>query len=225
MTPADPSSPLANPALPTDPTALAAYIAGKLCHDFISPAGAIMSGLDLLDDPTAQDMRDDALGLIKQSAKKMVAHVHFARVAFGSANSSEGFSSTQLRDTISQLHEGGRANLDWRIDDDLSFSKREARILVNLAWMTLGALAMGGEATITARKEAGQCIIVGSAEGARARLKPEALIGLRGQPLIEGLPGQWIQPYWLWLSVSEAKGELKLAVDEGRVGLLARIPV
>jgi histidine phosphotransferase ChpT len=223
MTLADPSLTSTPANLPTERAELAAYIAGKLCHDFISPAGAIMSGLDLLDDPSAQDMRDDALGLIKQSAKKMVAHVHFARVAFGSASTSEGFTSAQLRELVANMNEGARANLDWRIEDDITFTKREARILVNLAWMTLGALAMGGEATISARKESGQCIIVGSAEGQRARLKPEALVGLKGQHLVEGLPGQWIQPYWLWLAVDEAGGELKLAVEEGRVGLLARI--
>ena len=223
MTLADPTA-TAPDTLPAGRAELAAYIAGKLCHDFISPAGAIMSGLDLLDDPSAQDMRDDALGLIRQSARKMVAHVHFARVAFGAATTSEAFTSAQLRDLVANLAEGGRATLDWRIDDDQAFTKPEARILVNLAWMTLSSLAMGGAATLTARKDQGQCIIVGSAEGPRARLKPEALTGLKGQRLVEGLPGQWIQPYWLWLAVDEAGGELKIAVEEGRVGLLARLP-
>ena len=81
MTDTAPASPL------PDGQALAALIAGKLCHDFISPAGAISSGLDLLKDPTAQDMRDDAMALIEASARKMVALVAFARVAFGAATS------------------------------------------------------------------------------------------------------------------------------------------
>lgn len=224
MSLADPTLNPSETSLPTGRAELAAYIAGKLCHDFISPAGAIMSGLDLLDDPSAQDMRDDALGLIRQSAKKMVAHVHFARVAFGSASTSEGFNAAQLRELVANMNEGGRASLDWRIDEGQTFTKVEARILINLAWMTLSALAMGGTATLTARKDQGQCVIVGSAEGPRARLKPEAITGLKGERLTEGLPGQWIQPYWLWLAVDEAGGELKLAVEEGRVGLLARFP-
>ncbi len=227
MTLADPSlnpATAAGQGLPTGRAELAAYIAGKLCHDFISPAGAIMSGLDLLEDPSAQDMRDDALGLIRQSARKMVAHVHFARVAFGAATSSEAFNAAQLRDLVAGLAEGGRASLDWRIDDGVIFTKAEARILVNLAWMTLASLAMGGTATLTSRKDNGETIMVGSAEGPRARLKPEALTGLKGERLIEGLPGQWIQPYWLWLAVDEAGGQLNVATDEGRVGLLARIP-
>ena len=49
---------------PIKPAELAAYLAARMCHDFISPASAIVSGLDLLEDPTAQDMREDAMGLI-----------------------------------------------------------------------------------------------------------------------------------------------------------------
>ena len=62
---------------------LAAQLAGKLCHDFISPTSAISSGADLLDDPSAQDMREEAIGLITASARKLVAMLAFARLSFG----------------------------------------------------------------------------------------------------------------------------------------------
>ena len=220
---ASPSADLDAADLPVEGADLAAFIAGKLCHDFISPAGAIMSGLDLLEDPTAQDMRDDAMGLIRQSAKKMVALVHFARVAFGAATTSEQFTAAELHGLVAGLSEGGRATLDWRMGDEI-FSKPEARTLINLAWMTLSALPMGGTATITFRREDGGILLIGSAEGARARLKAEAVIGLKGERLTEGLAGQWIQPYWLWLTVRDAGGRLDLAAEEGRVGLVARMP-
>ena len=221
---ATPAADLAAADLPAGGAELAAFIAGKLCHDFISPAGAIMSGLDLLEDPTAQDMRDDAMSLIRQSAKKMVAHVHFARVAFGAATTSEQFVSAELRGLVAGLSEGGRAALDWRIDADMTFTKAQSRILINLAWMTLGALPTGGTATVTIRPEGQHLMMIGSAEGARARLKPEALTGLKGERLTEGLAGQWIQPYWLWLAINETGGRLDVASDEGRVGLIARVP-
>ncbi|MEG0817897.1 MAG: histidine phosphotransferase family protein [Brevundimonas sp.] len=221
---ASPSIELDAADLPMGGAELAAFIAGKLCHDFISPAGAIMSGLDLLEDPTAQDMRDDAMGLIRQSAKKMVAHVHFARVAFGAATTSEQFVSAELHGLVAGLSEGGRASLDWRIPEGTAFTKPQARILINLAWMTLGALPTGGVATITARQEGERLLLIGSAEGNRARLKPEALTGLKGERLTEGLAGQWIQPYWLWLAVNETGGRLDVAADEGRVGLIAQMP-
>lgn len=209
--------------LPVDGQELATYIAAKLCHDFISPAGAIVSGLDLIKDPSAQDMRDDAMGLIDQSARKLVALVHFARVAFGAATTSERFSGTELQGLVAGMTEGGRATVDWQVTEE-GFGKPAARALVNLAYLTAGALPMGGVATITARREGAELWIEGVAEGARARLKPEAVTGLSGARLTEGLPGQWIQPYWLWLTVAQAGGTLNVTTEDGRVVLAARMP-
>jgi histidine phosphotransferase ChpT len=210
------------PALP-DGQALAALVAGKLCHDFISPAGAIGSGLDLLRDPTAQDMRDDAMGLIEASARKMIALVAFARVAFGASTSAERFSGSELGALVAGLTDGGRASLDWRVADE-SFSRAEARALVNLAYLAMAALPSGGAAVADARRESDALVIEGLAEGPRARLKPEAAAGLSGRPLAEGLPGQWIQPYWLWLTVTDAGGTLEVEAEDGRVSFLARMP-
>ena len=203
---------------------LATLVAGKLCHDFISPAGAIVSGLDLLNDPSAQDMRDDAIGLIDQSARKMVALVHFARVAFGAATTSETFDGRELQTLVSGLTDGGRAAVDWRVEDR-AFTKPQARALVNLGYLTAAALPAGGTAVIASRTEGDHLVLEGVAEGARARLKPEAAVGLSGQPLTEGLQGQWIQPYWLWLTVTGAGGTLDVSADEGRVVLTARMPL
>ncbi|GAA0644861.1 histidine phosphotransferase ChpT [Brevundimonas lenta] len=206
-----------------DGQALATLVAGKLCHDFISPAGAISSGLDLLKDPSAQDMRDDAMGLIEASAKKMVALVSFARVAFGASTSAERFSGVELGELVAGLTDGGRATLDWQAGEG-SYSKPQARAMVNLAYLTMAALPSGGAATVAARKDGDALVIEGVADGPRARLKAEAVAGLAGRPLEEGLPGQWIQPYWLWLTANDAGGSLDVQVDEGRVALVARMP-
>lgn len=209
--------------LPFEPTELATYVAAKLCHDFISPAGAIMQGLDLINDPSAQDMREDALNLVAQSAAKMVALVHFARVAFGAATSSESFSASELRALVEGLVKGGRATLDWQVFE-ASFDKPAARTLVNLAYLTVGALPSGGTALITAERVHGSLVLRGTAQGARARLKPEAETGLRGLRLTDGLTGQWVQPYWLWLTARDAGGQLDLQVEEGQVILTATLP-
>jgi histidine phosphotransferase ChpT len=71
-------------------------LAARLCHDFISPASAIVSGLDLLDDPSAQDMREDAMSLIASSARKLADLLQFTRVAFGASASAENFDSREL---------------------------------------------------------------------------------------------------------------------------------
>ena len=211
-----------NAALP-DGQALATLVAGKLCHDFISPAGAISSGLDLLKDPSAQDMRDDAMGLIEASAKKMIALVNFARVAFGAATSAERFSGAELGELVSGLTDGGRATLNWAVTEG-TYSKPQSRALINLAYLTVAALPSGGAATVRTRADGDTVVIEGFAEGARARLKGEAVAGLAGQPLTEGLQGQWIQPYWLWLTAHDAGGTLTVTAEEGRVTLVARMP-
>jgi histidine phosphotransferase ChpT len=207
-----------------DETELAALVAAKLCHDFISPAGAVSQGLDLLEDPSAHDMRDDALALIRQSATRLLAVVDFARVAFGAASSAETFTGETLEKLVRDLTDGGRAALVWHVEPS-SLPRASARVLLNLAYMTMGALPSGGEATVSARVDGDRLKIEGVAAGARARLKPEAAAGLAGRPLEEGLPGQWIQPHWLWLAVKRLDGTLEVQADEGRVRLAADLPV
>jgi len=219
-----PVTPVMDDDRPIDGQELAAYIAGKLCHDFISPAGAILSGLDLLSDPTAQDMRDDAMNLIQQSATKMAALVQFCRVAFGAATTSERFSSDDLCALVTDMIQGGRASLDWSVTET-EFAKPAARALVNLAYLTASALPSGGVATITTERDGETLVLRGTAVGNRARMKPEAITGFAGQRLTEGLPGQWIQPYWLWLTVNGAGGTLSAVAHEGQVEISARMAV
>ncbi|MGV3578326.1 histidine phosphotransferase ChpT [Brevundimonas sp.] len=209
--------------LPVDGQELASLIAAKLCHDFISPSGAIMSGLDLLNDPTAQDMRDDALSLITDSARKMVALVQFCRVAFGAATTAERFTADELTALVDGVTSGGRATLAWNLGAG-DFGKPQARALVNLGYLIVAALPMGGAATVSVRHEGAQMVIEGVAEGGRARLKPEAVTGLSGQRLTEGLAGQWIQPYWLWLTADQHGGTLSVEAVEGRVSMTVRMP-
>lgn len=209
---------------PIDAAELAAHVAAKLCHDFVSPSGAILSGLDLLDDPSARDMRDDALNLIRQSADKLASLVHFCRVAFGAATGAERFTADELRGLVAGMVDGGRARLEWRVEET-EFARPAARALINLAYLTAAALPSGGVATVTTSREAGRLTLGGTAVGSRARLKPEAAVGLAGRRLTEGLAGQWIQPYWLWLTVSETGGEMEVATREGEVEIRARMPL
>jgi histidine phosphotransferase ChpT len=119
---------------------------------------------------------------------------------------------------------GGRATMDWRVSE-ADLAKPAARALVNLAYLTAGALPSGGVATVASRRDGDHLILTGLAEGNRARLKPEAVVGLSGERLTEGLTGQWVQPYWLWLNVHEAGGVLTVIAEEGRVALEARLPL
>jgi histidine phosphotransferase ChpT len=213
----------AEPAGP-DTVTLAAQLAGKLCHDFVSPSGAIVSGLDLLKDPSAQDMRDDAMALIEASAKKLVALVHFARVAFGTASSAERFDQRELEQLTRGVFDHIRAELVWNVTVP-TLEKPQARALLNLAQLGGGALPTGGQAVVEAVIEDGAAVMTVTATGPRARLKAEVSTGLRGEPLTDGLMGQWIQAFWLSEVVRAAGGRLEHETMEDRVVIRARLPV
>ena len=66
---------------------LAALLCSRVCHDVISPVGAIVNGLEVLEDDSDASMRDFALDLIRKSAKQASARLQFARLAFGAAGS------------------------------------------------------------------------------------------------------------------------------------------
>jgi histidine phosphotransferase ChpT len=216
------AAPAAAPSKTTQ-AELAAHLAGRLCHDLISPVSAIVSGLDLLEDPSAQDMRDDAMNLIEQSARKLAAALSFARVAYGSSASAETFDPKDLEGLTRGVFSHVRAELDWAVESD-RLEKPAARALLNLAQMGATALPTGGTARLTVGTDSGETVVKVEARGARVRLRPEAQAGLRGEPMTEGLPGQWVQAYYLHALVTDAGGRLESAIGEDLIEVSARLP-
>lgn len=224
---ADPPAPAApeepKPARTVSAPELAAQLAGRLCHDFISPASAINSGLDLLEDPTAQDMRDDAMNLITASARKLVALLAFSRVAFGASTTAENFDARELETMTQGIFAHVRAELDWAVETPI-LNKPAARALLNIAQIAGGCLPTGGKVRLSTLEQGGEILIEAEAKGPRARVRQEVMTGLGGRPLTEGLGGQWVQSYYLWTLVDAAGGKLGYEVSEELVRLRARVP-
>lgn len=210
-------------AAPVPGLQLAALLAARMCHDFISPAGAIVSGMDLLDDPTAQDMRDEALNLIGASAKKLVALLAFDRVAFGGSSAAESFDARELERLTRDVFAHGRSSLEWAVEP-ASLDKPAARVVMNLAQIGAGALPIGGVATVSAVAD-DMLLAEVHATGTRARLRPEVIDGLNGAPLGEGLAGHWVQAYFLRSVIDAAGGTLKIAIGEGEITVRVRLPL
>ena len=205
------------------PAELAAYLAARMCHDFISPASAIVSGLDLLEDPTAQDMRADAMDLIGASARKLSDLLLFTRVAFGASASAESFDARELEKLAQGVFAHMRADLDWQVETP-SVNKPTARTLLNLAQIAGAALPTGGIAKVRAVQEGEAIAIALEATGPRARLRPEVLAGLHGEGPGEGLHGHWVQARYVHLFVTDAGGRVYAEVGEEKVTLTATIP-
>lgn len=208
---------------PVSPQELAAKLASKLCHDFISPAGAIVSGLDLLDDPTAKDMRDEAMDLIAASARKLVDQLAFARVAFGSSAGVGGFDCAELERLTQGVYAHVRASLEWSTSTP-SLPKATAQTLVNLAQLAAGALPLGGVARLQTSQDSSGHVISIVATGPKARLHAEVAEGLSGAPLGDGLGGRWVQAYYVHAIATAAGGTVQAEVVEETVTFRAVLP-
>jgi len=209
---------------PVGATELAASLAARLCHDIISPASAIVSGLDLLEDPSAQDMREEAMGLIASSARKLAEMLAFIRVAYGSSATEEMMDVRELEDLTKNLFKHVRPDLEWAVTLG-QLNKAAARVLLNLAMIATGALPSGGIARLGAQQIGAQVVLSLEALGQRVRMRPEVLRGLRGEPKGQSVGGHWVQAYYLQALLKDAGGQLDLAEAEGRVAIIARIPV
>ena len=66
---------------------LAALLCARICHDLVSPIGALGAALEVFDDDDNLDMRDDAIDLIRLSARQASAKLQFLRLAFGAGGS------------------------------------------------------------------------------------------------------------------------------------------
>ncbi|HEX8232851.1 MAG TPA: histidine phosphotransferase family protein [Caulobacteraceae bacterium] len=205
------------------PMELAGRLAAKLCHDFISPTSALVSGLDLLDDPSSADMREEAMALIASSGRKLEALLTFYRVAFGGSQATELFDARDLEKLARGRFEHARAELDWAVEPD-ALNKAPARALTNLVELACTVLPLGGVARLEAREADGRIGLTLRAEHPRARLHDDTHRGLAGEPLGEGLGGRWVQPYYLQALVAEAGGRLDFRAEEGLVAVRVDLP-
>jgi histidine phosphotransferase ChpT len=202
----------------------AAVVSARLCHDFLSPASAIVAGLDLLEDPQAQDMRADAMGLIADSARKLLDLLAFSRIAFGASAAAQAFSASELETLTRAVFAHMKAELDWAPNLE-ALPKPAARVLLNLAQMAGAALPTGGLVRVRADVQGAVLTIAVEAAGPRARLRDEVREGLGLLPLGEGLSGPWAQATYAALVAAEAGGRVVAEAAPEKITFGAALPV
>ena len=207
----------------TTPADLAAFLAGRLCHDLMSPASALASGIDLLQDPSMASMQDETIDLIGKSARKLIDLLEFCRVAYGASASAEAFDAEKLGAVLTKLFEHMRPDLAWELEPG-AVSKTAGRAIANLAQMAGSALFSGGTVRVRSAVEGETIAIAVEGEGPRARLRAEVLDGLEGRGWGEALPGHWVQGYYVRQFVGDAGGRVMVDVGEGRIAFAVTLP-
>ncbi len=172
----------------------AALLVSRVCHDLVSPVGAVVNGLEVLEDETDTVMRADALRLVAASAEQAAARLQFARIAFGAAGSAGAeLDLAEVGRIMIGLLKGGKVELDWQAQA-LNWPKDWAKLLMNAVLVAADCLPRGGKVMVETSGDAQTPGFKIRAVGSIARLGPEAEAALKGEPA-GVLDGRSIQPY------------------------------
>jgi histidine phosphotransferase ChpT len=205
-----------------DPLDLAALLCSRVCHDVISPVGAIVNGLEVLDDEKDGSMREFANDLIRKSAKQASARLQFARIAFGAAGSAG--SSIDLGDA-EQVARGfiqdDRVSLVWQAPREY-LPKNIVKLLLNLLMVASHAIPRGGEMTMTLEKDEERVVIKIAAKGVSPRIPPHFEDLIAGRAGSNGVDAHAIQPYYAGLLAKAANMSVTFKLHDDMVMIEAR---
>src|SRR6201990_3507348 len=131
-----------------DQLELAALLCSRVCHDLISPVGAIVNGLEVLDDNPKPEDRDFALDLIRKSTKTASARLQFCRLAFGAAGSARAQIDVGDAQTMARGHiEDGKCSIVWNLPRVL-LPKNRVKLLLNMLVIAQQTIPRGGTLTV-----------------------------------------------------------------------------
>jgi histidine phosphotransferase ChpT len=199
---------------------LASLLCSRLCHDLMSPVGALNNGIELLADETDPEMREKCLELLADSARATANKLKFFRLAFGAGGGfAEEIDTREAQAALEGLFGAeGKVELGWVVDDE-KLPKGAIRLLLNLALLAGDALVRGGHLDVGAERSGGAIEIAVRAEGPRILLDPvlrETLaIGGRG-PIEPRAAGAWLAHSL----AAEAAGSIRLSDPSSDVLLI-----
>ncbi len=145
-------------------------LASRICHDLISPIGAVGNGLELLEDAAA-DMSGDALKLSANCARKALALLEFFRMAYGAAGSDAGLRWEAAMPLAQGLLDGGKTALVWTpLAAGVVPPPSAAKLALNLVLLGTEMLPRGGEIVVAVQPADRRTIVSAAASGRDARL-------------------------------------------------------
>ena len=204
----------------------ASLLCSRLCHDLLSPVGALNNGIELLADEHDPEMRARCLDLLAESARASANKLKFFRLAFGAAGGfADEVDAREARAAIEGLFGGdGRIQLGWMVDEPV-ISKAALKVLLNIALIAGDALVRGGTLDVGAEKHAHGLDIVVRAAGNRIVLDPELRKVLAGETSEDDVAPRAAAAWLVHCLVQEGGGQIQLADEqEGLLIIGASIP-
>jgi len=177
---------------------LAALLCSRVCHDLISPVGAIVNGIEVLEEEKDESTKEFALDLIKRSAATASAKLQFCRIAFGAAGSAGAQIDLGDAEKIARgFLEDDKTKIDWNLPRAL-LAKNRVKLLLNMLVIAGQAIPRGGVLTVDPIGSGDNMGFRVSAAGTNAKVPP-AVPALLGGETGEGLDAHRIQPFYAGL--------------------------
>lgn len=171
-------------------------LASRLCHDLISPIGAVNNGLELLEDE-GSGMADDALQLSIKSARRAADLLQAFRVAVGGAGNQSSVRLADARTLAASVLDGGKVRLDWPSDQDgVPAPQGTAKLVLNLIILAAEFLPRGGSLSVAVSVAGGRAEAQVTASGQGARLPPEFLAAFAADAVIAELTPKTVLGYF-----------------------------
>ncbi len=204
------------------PMDLAALLCSRVCHDVISPVGAIVNGLEVLEDEKDPQMREVAIELIKKSAAAASARLQFCRLAFGAAGSIGAAVDTGDAESVMRgLIASDRIALAWNPARQFA-PKNKVKLLLNLGLIALSAIPRGGVVTVDFTGQDETLAIRVEAKGPNARLAHGVAELVAGRSESGAVDAHVIQPFFAGLVARDCGMEVAIAAGPETVTLEAR---
>ena len=201
---------------------LAALLCSRVCHDLISPVGAIVNGIEVMEEDKGEETKAFALDLIKKSAYQASAKLQFCRLAFGAAGSAGAqIDLGDAEKAARGLFEDGKITLVWNLPREL-LAKNRVKLLLNMLLIAAGTISRGGTLTVDPASGAEGAIgFVVTASGLNAKLNPVTAELLAGSPA-HTVDAHAIQPLYAGILARDCGLVLSADCEDGRVALTAR---
>lgn len=203
------------------PLDLAALLCSRVCHDLISPVGAIVNGIEVLEEEKDEETKQFALDLIKKSARTASAKLQFCRIAFGAAGSAGAQIDTGDAESISRgFLEDDKTRIEWNVPRAL-LPKNRVKLLLNMLLIAAQAIPRGGRITVDPAGAGETMGFVLKAVGTNAKVPaaiPPLLTAELGE---EPIDAHKIQPFYAGLLAKDCALTLSMAMDGDAVAVSA----
>ncbi len=203
----------------------AALLCSRLCHDLVSPVGALTNGVELLADETDPAMREQCLQLLADSARQTANRLKFFRLAFGAAG---GFGvdvdTREAQAAVEGLFNSEKTKVVWAVAAPL-LPKNAVKILLNLSLLAGDALLRGGTLTVAAEVTDTAIDLATQSEGTKVLLGEDLRAALMGQTAAADLQPRIAPAHLVHTLVTSSGGQVSLSPpDSGNLTMGVQLP-